>query len=207
MLLDPIPGLEFNEAAHRYRYKGEWLPHSVTQIASPKTQADMERINATKDGPDGWAARGNAVHAALEKHVLGESVVYDTRWGDWINPLCDFWMFQKHKVFATEHALVSTKWRVAGAFDGLIETAKGSLVLYDLKTTTTAKAAKTREAARAQLGAYSLMLIDNYDIVVDRCVTVVSGPGVVEVKTDVPNECHCAWLDAYDNWKLLQPDW
>jgi hypothetical protein len=38
-------------------------------------------------------------------------------------------------------------------------------------------------------------------------VTVVSGPGVVEVKTDVPDECHIAWLDALDNWKLLQPEW
>ena len=206
-MLPPIPDLEFNAAAHRYRYKGEWLPHSVTQIASPKTPLEMERINATKDGPDGWAARGNAVHEALEKHVLGKGVVYDTRWGDWVNPLCDHWLFQGHKVLATEHALVSPKWRVAGSFDGLIETAKGSLVLYDLKTVSSAKAAKTREAARAQLGAYSLMLLDNYDISVNRCVTVVSGPGVVEVKTDVPDECHIAWLDALDNWKLLQPEW
>lgn len=206
-MLDPIPDLEFNPIVHRYAYKGEWLPNSVTQIASPKTALEMERINQTKDGPDGWEARGNAVHAALEKHVLGQPVIYDQRWGDWINPLCDHWLFQKHKVFATEHALVSPKWRVAGSFDGLIETSKGSLVLYDLKTVSSAKAAKTREPARAQLGAYSLMLLDNYSIAVDLCVTVVSGPGVVEWKAEKPDECHCAWLDAYDCWKLLQPDW
>ena len=206
-MLQPIEGLSFDQRVHRYAYRGEWLPYSVTQIASPKTRSEMERINATKDGPDGWAARGNAIHSYLEQHLLGKGVVYDQRWSDWVGPLLDHWLFQGQKTFAVEHALVSTKWRLAGSFDALIETAKGSLVLLDLKTVSSAKSAKTREAARAQLGAYSLMLIDNYDIVVDRCVTVVSGPGVVEVKTDVPDECHCAWLTAYDNWKLLQPDW
>ena len=207
-MLQPVEGLEFDSAQHRYCYKGDWLPWSVTQIVSPKTAYQMEKINADKDGPDGWAARGSAIHGYLEKHLRGEGVVYDTRWGDWVNPLLDWWLFQGPEVLALELPLVDPKKRVAGSCDFLLKSPKtGRLILGDLKTVKTAKAAKAREAASAQLGAYSHMLLDSYGIAVEQCLTVVSGPGVVEYKLTSPDEAGCAWLDAWDAHKLLQPDW
>ena len=76
-LLDPVPGLEFYPLIHRYRYKGEWLPYSVTQVIDhdlkPFLRAQFEK---TKDGPDGWKARGDAVHKAVSYTHLTLPTIY-----------------------------------------------------------------------------------------------------------------------------------
>ena len=206
-MLDPIDGLTFDPIAHRYRYQGDWLPYSVTGIASPLSAKDRERIWAKKDGPDGWEQRGLAVHSALESHLLGKGVVMENRYAEWIDTLIDHWLFNDCEVIAVEHRLCCPKKRVGGSFDFLLRTSQGTLVLGDLKTVGNVNAAKSRKKADAQLGAYSHMLIDHYGIAVEKCATVVSGPGVVEVKTTDPDECHMAWVDAWDAFQLLQPDW
>ena len=70
-MLEPIADLVFHEDIHRYAYKGNWLARSVTQVLShDMPAATRARIDATKDGPDGWLIRGNTVHACLENFLL-----------------------------------------------------------------------------------------------------------------------------------------
>ena len=67
-LLDPIPGLEFFSDLHRYRYKGRWLPFSVSRIASPVSPEVELRLEATRHI---WEPRGNAVHEYCEALLTG----------------------------------------------------------------------------------------------------------------------------------------
>ena len=54
-MLPPIPELHFDEDAHRYQYDGKWLPLSPTQVWSfDMDEEAKQRINETKEGPDGW---------------------------------------------------------------------------------------------------------------------------------------------------------
>ena len=62
--------LHFDSARHRYAHDGKWLQHSVTQAISDLTQEAKAQIEATKHGPDGWEARGNAVHKAGEEFLF-----------------------------------------------------------------------------------------------------------------------------------------
>ena len=69
-MLEPVPGLEFFPGPHRYRMDGLWVPHSVTQVLSfDMSPSKREAIERTKGGPDGWEARGNAVHSALDQYL------------------------------------------------------------------------------------------------------------------------------------------
>jgi hypothetical protein len=202
-MLEPIKDLEFHEHIHRYRYRNEWMRNSVTQVVQGELdEATKQRIEETKHI---WAPRGTAVHGALEKHLLGQGVVMQDEYSDWIDSLLDHWMFNDAEVLAVEHRLVDPKRSLAGSFDFLLRTAKGTLCLGDLKTVGSANGAASRKPANAQLGGYLLMLADHYPTVtVDKCVTVVSGPGVVEVKTAEPQACANAWLEAWDRYEAEQ---
>ena len=64
-LLPPIDGLTMAAGAHRYCFRGDWLPFSVTGIVSDLRPAARKQIERTKDGPDGWELRGTSIHAIL----------------------------------------------------------------------------------------------------------------------------------------------
>ena len=69
-MLPPIPELHFDEEAHRYQYDGKWLPLSPTQVLSfDLDERQRQRINETKEGPDGWEIRGNTLHGCLEQFL------------------------------------------------------------------------------------------------------------------------------------------
>lgn len=201
-LLAPIADLQFDAEAHRYKYKDTWLATSVTQVVSDLDEVARRRIEQTKHV---WAPRGNTVHACLEAHLLGD-VSYDFGdYGEWVKPLLNNWLWQDAEILAVEYRLVEPLKLVAGSFDFLLRTAKGSIVLGDLKTVGSAPAAKSRKTADAQLGAYATML--NYHhphLLIDKCVTVVAGPGVCEVKTSDPDFCAIAWLNAWDKYQVQQ---
>jgi len=200
-LLPPIEGLHFDPTAHRYSFAGDWLPHSVTQIVSDLTPEAKARIDATKDGPNGWAIRGNTVHGCLEAFLLGEAELNPGDFGDWVRPLLAHWLWKDCEVLAVEYRLVDPVKRVAGSFDALIRTAKGSTCLLDLKTVASAPAAKSRKPAEAQLGAYRSMLATHHPYLhVDKCLTVVAGPGCVELRTSDPDACCEAWVNAWERF-------
>ena len=195
-LLPPIPDLEFHPDAHRYRYKGDWLLYSVTQVVSDLDDKARKRIEETKHI---WEPRGNAVHEFLESFLIGEALTNPGDYTDWTNALLGCWIWEGCEVLAAEYRLVDPIKRVAGSFDGLIKTAKGTTCLFDLKTVSSAPAAKSRKPAEAQLGAYRSMLATHHPYLqIDKCLTIVVGPGACEIKTSDPDACVAQWVDAWD---------
>jgi hypothetical protein len=207
-VLPPIEGLEFFKEWHRYRYKGDWLLHSVTQVLAGELDSKARaQIEKTRHGPMGWEIRGNTVHACLEQHLLGEAELDPGDFSDWVTPLLSSWLFKSCTPLAVEYRVVDPRKSLAGSMDFVLRTLKGTVVLGDLKTVSSAPAARSRKPAEAQLGAYAAMLIDHHPrLTIDKCVTVVAGPGICEIKPSDPSECIAKWLDAWDCYQLLQPD-
>ena len=208
-MLEPIADLVFYpDPLHRYMYKGNWLARSVTQVLShDMPAATRARIDATKDGPDGWLIRGNTVHACLENFLLHGDPGDVGDFSDWVTPLLAHPLFKDAEVLAAEYSVCSPSKSLGGQFDALLRTAKGKTVLCDLKTVSSKPAAASRKPADGQLGSYAAMLIDHHPtITIDACLTVVAGPGITTVKTSDPSACISAFLDAWDVYNLLQPD-
>ena len=157
-----VPGLEFFPGPHRYRKDGLWVPHSVTQVLSfDMSPSKREAIERTKDGPNGWEARGNAVHSALDQYLSamklqnGHGVIYDDRWADWIDPLLDHPIFKGVEVLATEYAVYDKQKNCAGSFDFLLRTTSSEdkrVILGDLKTVSSKKSFSGPKASRRAVG-------------------------------------------------------
>jgi hypothetical protein len=210
-LLAPIEGLVANEEAHRYCFRGDWLPFSVTGVISDLSEAARKQIARTKDGPDGWELRGNTVHSILEQHLRGiadgdlQGVIYDDRWSHWAWPLLGHWLFRDCTVLAVEYALCDPFKRVGGCVDFLVRTSEGQTILGDLKTVSSAAALKSRKPATAQLGAYASMLTHWWpSITIDRCATLVAAPGECELKVQDPAECMAAWQEAWEKHQAAE---
>ena len=201
-MLPPIEGLEFNEASHRYLWEGKWLPLSPTQILSIDLDDEAkQRIAETKDGPDGWEIRGNTLHGCLEQYLLGAAELDPGDFTEWWEPLRSCWLWEDAKVMGVELRMTDRK-RMAGSCDFLIQMPDKSIVLGDLKTTSSVKATKARKPATEQLGAYLFLLSKSYPkICVDKVVTVVAGPGVCRVIPGDPAEAWMAWEDAMSRYQ------
>ena len=211
-MLQSDPKIYFDPRKHRYAYEDKWMLHSVTRVIDDLTPSAREQIARTKDGPDGWEARGNAVHGYLEKFLLGKAgetkdgLVIDEKWSEWINPLLDHWLWEDCIVEAVELRLCDPKKSLAGSLDFIISDKNGNRVLGDLKTVGSDKATDLRKPAEKQLGGYLQMLLDGHRFWVDKCVTVVAGPGRTVVKPSKPDDCLAAWIDAWQKFDMQQPD-
>lgn len=204
-LLTPIDGLRMDATAHRYCFRGDWLPFSVTGIVSDLSPAARKQIERTKDGPDGWEIRGASIHAILEQQLLGiasgglTGVMFEERWAKWAEPLLDHWLFRDCRVLAAEYQLCDPLKRVGGCVDFIVRTAQGQTILGDLKTVSSAAALKSRKPATAQLGAYASMLCHWWPaLTIDKCVTLVAAPGECELKVQDTAPCMAAWQEAWE---------
>lgn len=212
-LLNPIEGLTFNEDRHLYRYQGEWLQTSISQV----TDVDLKPAQRTafekyKHGPDGWAARGAAIHKCLNLHLLNQPQVYDDRWAPWVETLLTDKVFQNVTTLASEYSVCqrTDTESIGGTLDFLLayDDDPSFLILGDLKTVSSAKGVSSRKPNLAQLGGYCKMLQIHWPkLHISQCVTVVSGPEKVKVREHDPQECLDAWEAALARWKALQPDW
>lgn len=189
-------------------YKAEWLARTVTGVVGAKLSPDaLTNIMRYKDGPKGWAARGQQIHNALEGYLKGEPIEFAEHWTDWVDPMLDCELFRDAKVIATEYRLCDAKKSMGGSFDFLLKTSSGEIVLGDLKTVGSKSKARTREPATDQLGGYLAMLIDHHPAVhVNKCVTVVAGPNECRVIRQEPDDCIEAWLDSWDRYKFEQEE-
>ena len=217
-MLEPVPGLEFFPGPHRYRMNGLWVPHSVTQVLgfdmSPSKRAAIER---TKEGPDGWQARGNAVHKALEAHLGSMSgtndrgVIYDDKWADWIEPLLDHPIFKGVEVLASEYSVYDSHKNCAGSFDFLLRTTSSEdkrVILGDLKSVSTKRALAARKPADAQLAAYQSMLASSQrTLLVTDLVTVVCGPGEIRILNTDAESAWTHWEEAWGRYSVTLPNW
>jgi len=191
-VLQPLADLEFFPDIHRYRYRGSWMRYSVSRIAQPVTAEQQARFEETRHI---WQPRGNHVHTAAEALLLGlEPEVGEYQ--QWIDALKSCWLLEGAETLAVELGVVIPHHEIAGTFDGLIRTSDGGITLLDFKTVQTEKAVDTRKAATAQLGGYLHGLNLNYPtITVDKCCTVVVGPGRSRVISESPADCFSAWED------------
>lgn len=198
-LLKPIPDLEFFDDLHKYRYKGRWLPFSVSRIASPASPEAQYRFEQTRHI---WEPRGNAVHAYCEA-LLTDQELPETEYEDWTQALEDCWLLKDCEVLAAEYRCCDPHKGVGGSFDFLLRSSTGKVCLGDLKTVGTKSAVKRRKPATAQLGGYLAMLQDFHPTLwIDSCYTLVCGPGESRLIENKPDECLGAWVDAWDIFKV-----
>jgi hypothetical protein len=201
-MLPPIPELEFSEEAHKYKYDGKWLHLSPTQVLSFDLDEQAKRnIAETKEGPDGWEIRGNTLHGCLEQFLLGAADLNPGDFTEWWKPLKACWLWEDAKILGVELRMTDKK-RMGGSCDFLIQMPTGEICLGDLKSVASEKACKARKPATAQLGGYLYLLSKSYPkVMVDKCVTVVAGPGKCRVITDDPTDCWLAWEDAMSRYQ------
>jgi hypothetical protein len=198
-MLDPIPDLDFHAGLHRYRYKGRWLPFSVSRVTNKTTPEQAAQFERTKHV---WAPRGNSVHAYCEA-MLTKQELPETEYVEWTQALEDCWLLRDSEVLAVEYRLCDSRKGVGGSFDFLLRSPKGKVVLGDLKTVGNETAVDRRKPATAQLGGYLAMLIDHHpSLTVDWCYTVVVGPNRCKLLQNEPNECLMQWVDCWDHFKL-----
>jgi hypothetical protein len=204
-MLEPIADLVFYpDPLHRYTYKGNWLARSVTSVVGHAMTASTRRyIDSTKHI---WEPRGTQIHAALEATLLGHPVAPSEAYQSWIDNLLAHSLWRDAEVLAVEHRLCDPHKSLGGSFDFLIRTKSGKVCLGDLKTVETDVAARSRKPATEQLGSYTAMLIDHYQLNIDKCLTVVAGPGTTRLIAQEPDECLGAWVDCWDAYQLTQPD-
>ena len=200
-MLPKLEGLSFDEEAHRYMWEGKWLPLSPTQILSIDLDDEAkQRIAETKDGPNGWCVRGNTLHGCLENFLLGAADLNPGDFADWWDPLKACWLWEDATILGVELRMTDKK-RMGGSCDFLIKK-DGQIILGDLKSVSSEKALKSRKPATAQLGFYLYMLQKCWPhVMVDKCVTVVAGPGKTKVITDDPTDCWLAWEDAMSRYQ------
>ena len=186
-MLPPIPELHFDDESHRYRYDGKWLPLSPTQVLSFDLDEQAKAvIQETKEGELGWENRGNTLHGCLEQFLLGAAELDPAPFTDWWEPLRNCWLWEDVTVMGVELRMTD-KRRFGGSCDFLIQQSDGTVVLGDLKTVSSIKGVDRRKPATAQLGAYLYLLSKSYPkVLVDKCVTVVAGPGKTKVLTGDP---------------------
>ena len=215
LMLEPVPDLELHEPSHRYRWRGEWLAHNVSDVLNvDMTPFKRAMIDKYKDGPDGWAARGTAIHKALELHLQNEPQIVEDKWSPWLDPLLDDPFFKGVETLATEYRVMDRYKSLGGSFDFLIrlkeeglEPSKQLVILGDLKTVSSKRSLSQRASATAQLGAYTQLLGNSKpEINVGLCVTIISAPGHIKIVKQDPEECLAAWESCWDRFSAELPD-
>ena len=196
-MLPPLEDLHFDPVAHKYKWDGRWLHLSPTTILSYDLDDFAKKnIQDTKEGPMGWEIRGNTLHACLEHFLTGDAVLDPGAFTKWWEPLAACWLWEDAKVLGVELRMTD-KRNMGGSTDFLIQLPTGEIVLGDLKTVSSEKALASRKPATAQLGAYLQMMAKCWPkVCVDKCVTVVAGPGKCRVITDQPQDCWDAWEEV-----------
>jgi hypothetical protein len=201
-MLTPLANLCFDEESHRYRYRGEWLPWSVSGIASPLTPAEREQIMAKRHE---WEPRGNQVHDSMERFLRCDDPI-ETEFEEWCDAGRRHWLVADCELMAAEYRLChpNIAGGVGGSFDALVRNDDG-VYLVDFKTVGSKKSVATRKPATAQLGAYAQMLNMWHPLVtITKCCTLVIGPGETRAIFEDPDACVMAWMDKVEAFKMKQ---
>jgi hypothetical protein len=203
--LPKVDGLEFFEDIHRYRFRGQWVAHSITTVVCDKTPAQMAKIMATRDQ---WENRGNTVHACLERFLLHGDPGDPGDYESWVTPLVSHTMWKTWKAVAVEHRLVDDRHSIAGSFDALLQNQKdGRLVLADLKTQSS-RHSKPRDIS-AQLGGYcNLIDLCHPELAgkIERGIAIWARPGECGITTFEAPACIETYLAARHAFLAAQPD-
>lgn len=202
LIVPALPELTFDEKTHRYCWDGRWLHLSPTKVLGfDMDPIAKQRIEDTKHGPDGWEIRGNTLHGHLERYLSSGVEPEDDEFKEWWGPLRDCWLWKDAEMIGVELRMTD-KENMGGSCDFLLRTADGLVCLGDLKTVSSKRAVDSRKPATAQLGAYAQMIQKCWPkVFIDKCCTVVCGPGKTRVITEEPDECWLAWEEALGKYQ------
>lgn len=197
-LLEPLP-IHFDPIAHKYQWMptGHWMAHSITKVVNKKTPKEMEQINKTKDGPQGWAIRGREVHALMERFLLtgdpGEMGDYAT----YIEPAMKHRLWQTYEPIACEYRLADLQRSIGGSFDCLLRNKDdGRLVLVDFKSQ--AKPDAKPYPVGLQLGGYCHLLQQHHPMLIHKLIGFWIRPGGCELSAHDVDESVNAYQVARD---------
>ena len=166
--LDPLP-IYRKEPDHKYIWEptNESLLYSTTQVCNNKTPEALANIERYRYGPDGWEARGKAVHYGLEQKMLGDPEPEFGIYSEWIEPLLSNPFWKNFEPWAVEYMLCNLKKSVGGQLDLLgYDHDSRRLMLIDLKSQS--KSGRTY-STNAQLGSYVAALQIHHGLGVDVC--------------------------------------
>ena len=134
--LDPLP-IYRKEPDHKYIWEptNEALLYSTTQVCNNKTPEALANIERYRYGPDGWEARGKAVHYGLEQKMLGDPEPDFGIYSEWIEPLLSNPFWKNFEPWCVEYMLCNLKKSVGGQLDLLgYDHESKRLMLIDLKS-------------------------------------------------------------------------
>jgi len=154
-----------------------------------------------------WEPRGNTIHQALEVMAHQRfnpnpppnlSPPPHGDYGAWIEPLLSDELWDSISVIGAEVMAYSLRRNVAGTADLVIRFPDGTYGIADLKTQSSERS--TPYDTRPQLGAGVEMIVDNYKLLISRCLTLWSRPGSLVIQTHTADECLQAWLDVCEEY-------
>ena len=197
-LLEPLP-IHFDEQAHRYCWTptGHWMKHSITKVINTKSQKEMEQINKTKDGPQGWALRGTTIHRFMELFLTTGDPGELGPWAEYIEPAIKHRLWRTYEPVACEYRVADLQRSIGGSFDALLRNKDdGRLVLLDFKSQSNADAKKYSVAK--QLGGYTHLLQQHHPLIIHKLIAFWIRPGACELSTHDVDESVEAYQAARD---------
>lgn len=212
--IDPIPELEFFDGPHAYRYKGNWIPYSVTQVCKGNDSYFKDTLALPENDPkrirlEKALHRGTTVHDALERWNRGESVP-EHPFSDWTAPCVrdPFWDRWKCVPGGVELSLIDPRYRIAGRCDLIVQNQEtGELALADYKTQSNRDSKPYN--IRPQLGAYC-NLCDQHSntakLSINKCFAIWVRPGNTVFQPLDGTECITEYLAARDLFFKSIPD-
>lgn len=145
-----MPELKFEDEKHIYRLDGVEIP-SVSTVMGPLSQHEYGRIDPYTLNKA--AARGTAVHNAIENWIKYGLNDTDPDYQGYMDGFLEWWELRKPVVVGSEVRVYHKLFGYAGTID-LVAYIDGSLNLIDYKTTSKL----IERNCRVQLEAYSQAL-------------------------------------------------
>ena len=213
--VDPIPELEFFEEQHAYRYQGEWIPFSMTQVCKGNNTYFSDTQALPDDHPDKIRlnealTRGSAVHDFMEAWAKGETLP-EHPYIDWTNSCISdpFWDRWSPVSGGVELSLIDPRpqFRIAGRCDIILRnTETGELAMADYKTQSSRQSRPYN--VKPQLGGY-LNLCDQHantrHLGINRCFAIWIRPGNTHFQPLDGEDCIQEYLAARKTFFDQQP--
>lgn len=146
-------GIQFDEATHRYTYKGQPVP-SVTTIINDVLGSGFGFIAA--DHGDWLKARGRAVHHAAQLIGQGKDFEYDEQIAGQVQALRQWFADVQPAIHKQELMMFSEMYRFAGRPD-FLGAVRGTKVIGDFK------GSMDIERLTLQLAGYSILAPAGYN--------------------------------------------
>ena len=204
LTIQEIPCLEFFEDIHKYRYKGEWVPYSMTQVCKGNDSFFKNTLQLPEDHPERVKLqkalhRGTTVHSALEAFNRGQLVPDETSdYQDWITPCINdvFWERWKPVPGGIELSLYDPRFKIAGKLDVILQNQEtGLLALADYKTQ--GKRDAPPYNIRSQLGGYCNLadqMPETRGLGISQCFAIWVRPGKTEFQPIDAESCITEYL-------------